>query len=557
MFRKYVVFSVILFLTILIVGSIAFLFSMQQIIRHNKSWQLTKLLEIERTKLEISVNKEIAIVLKMASSPQIKSYFENPTDPDLKKMAESEINAYNRALNDAVFWINDIDKIFYTKSAEPYLIDETDSVNYWYNLTLNKTEIYNFNINYNPDLNVTKLWINAPVFNASHKAIGMLGTGIDLTEFIEAVYKNYHGQAILYFFNSNGEITGASDVKLVAAKKNIQDKLEETYFGNTDVLLKVRNLKSGEAQSFAAENAQAAVISIPTLKWYAIAILPSSINDFKTTLTAFFILGIMVIAFILILSNVFIHRLFTQLQKTMASLEAASKAKSEFLAKMSHEIRTPMNSIIGFTDLALYNKSISPTIRDYFEKIKTSSKGLLGIINDLLDISIIDSGKVVLEKIPFDLNEICDTCQKAVALSAKDKGIKLLCSVGQTYGKKLIGDPVRLRQSILNLLSNSIKFTTHGTVRLTAAVKSISNGKAVISFEVEDSGIGMSEEQLANIFEPFMQADNSASRVHGGTGLGLPITKGFIELMGGELKIESILGVGSKSSFDLTFRTCE
>ena len=557
MFRKYVVFSAILFLAIVIVGSIAFLFSMQQIIRHNKSGQLTKLLEVERTKLEISVNKEIAIVLKMASSPQIKSYFENPADPDLKKMAESEINAYNRALNDAVFWINDIDKIFYTKGAEPYLIDETDSVNYWYPLTLHKTEIYNFNINYNPDLNVTKLWINAPVFNASHKAIGMLGTGIDLTEFIEAVYKNYHGMASLYFFNSNGEITGASDIKLVAAKKNIQDKLEETNFGNTDIFSKVMNLKSSEAQSFTTENAQAAVISIPTLKWYAIAILPSGINDYKTALTAFFIFGILVIAFILILSNIFIHGLFTQLQKTMASLKAASKAKSDFLAKMSHEIRTPMNSIIGFTDLALYNKSISPTIRDYLEKIKTSSKGLLGIINDLLDISRIDSGKIVLEKIPFNLNEICDVCHKTVAPSAKEKGVELLFSAGQTYGKRLIGDPVRLRQALLNLLSNSIKFTAHGTVKLIAAVKSISDGKAVISFEVEDSGIGMSEELLVNIFEPFMQADNSASRVYGGTGLGLPITKSFIELMGGELKIKSIPGIGSKFSFDLTFRTCE
>jgi signal transduction histidine kinase/CheY-like chemotaxis protein len=237
--------------------------------------------------------------------------------------------------------------------------------------------------------------------------------------------------------------------------------------------------------------------------------------------------------------------------------EEASRIKSSFLANMSHEIRTPMNSIIGFSELALDDQSISAKTKDYLDKIKSASEGLLGIINDILDISKIEAGKVVLENIPFDLHEVFKICQNIITPKATAKGINLFCYSEPTLGKKLIGDPVRLRQVILNLLTNAVKFTNYGMVKVLASVVNQTAENAAIHFEVKDSGIGMNDEQLAKVFEPFTQADNSTTRKYGGTGLGLTITKNFVELMGGDLKVESVIGIGSKFHFDVTFPTCD
>ena len=245
-----------------------------------------------------------------------------------------------------------------------------------------------------------------------------------------------------------------------------------------------------------------------------------------------------------------------QLCEAARMAEDASKVKSSFLANMSHEIRTPMNGIIGFSDLALDDNAISPRTKDYLEKIKSSSEGLLGIINDILDISKIEAGKIVLESIPFDLHEVFKTCQNIVSPRAQAKDITLFCYTEPNLGKRLIGDPVRLRQSLLNLLTNSVKFTNYGIVKLMATVVSSTEDSATVHFEVKDSGIGMTEEQLAKVFDPFTQADNSTTRKYGGTGLGLTITKNFIELMGGDLKVESAQGIGSRFYFDITFQTC-
>ena len=232
--------------------------------------------------------------------------------------------------------------------------------------------------------------------------------------------------------------------------------------------------------------------------------------------------------------------------------EGANRTKSAFLANMSHEIRTPMNSIIGFSELAL-DADIAAKTRDYLTKIAESAKWLLHIINDILDISKIESGKLELEHIPFDLRDIITHCQTVIIPKTEEKGITLYCYAEPSIEKKLLGDPVRIRQALVNLLSNAVKFTNIGTVKLMASVKNSGADKITINFEVKDSGIGMSPEQLTKIFEPFIQADDSVTRRFGGTGLGLSITKNIIDLMGGTLNVESTVGLGSKFSFDLTF----
>jgi signal transduction histidine kinase/DNA-binding response OmpR family regulator len=235
----------------------------------------------------------------------------------------------------------------------------------------------------------------------------------------------------------------------------------------------------------------------------------------------------------------------------------ASEAKSRFIANMSHEMRTPLNSIIGFSELAM-NNALPDETKDYLNKILLNSEVLLQIINDVLDISKIESGKMELEHIPFDLHELFTACRVMIIPNAEAKGVNLFFYAEPSIDKKLLGDPLRLRQVLLNLLSNAVKFTGKGgMVKILATVNGHPNGNITIIFEIKDSGIGISPEQLEKISQPFTQADTATTRQYGGTGLGLAISKNIIGMMGGALKIESMLGVGSKFSFEVTFNTLE
>jgi signal transduction histidine kinase/response regulator of citrate/malate metabolism len=267
-------------------------------------------------------------------------------------------------------------------------------------------------------------------------------------------------------------------------------------------------------------------------------------NPAEFRLTLILILMLLIVFFVTIV--------LIRLMSRKRAIESASRAKSVFLANMSHEIRTPMNSIIGFSELAQYGE-ISPKTRHYLVNIHESAKWLLNIINDILDISKIESGKIELESIPFDLPDIFSHCQSLIVPKVEEKGITLYCYAEPSLGKKLLGDPVRLRQALINLLSNAVKFTNSGTVKLLASITKSAEGQATIHFEVKDSGIGMTPEQTQRIFKAFVQGDGSITRKFGGTGLGLAITKNIIDLMGGVLLVESTPGVGSRFSFDLTF----
>jgi len=251
-----------------------------------------------------------------------------------------------------------------------------------------------------------------------------------------------------------------------------------------------------------------------------------------------------------------LSRDITKRKETEDAIKSASKAKTAFIANMSHEIRTPMNSIIGFSELAL--DDAAPRTKIYLNRIIENANWLLQIVNDMLDISKIESGKMELEHIPFDLNDLFEQCQRMVMPRAIEKGIKLFFyAEPQTENKLLIGDPIRLRQIFVNLLSNAVKFTNVGMVRVSAFCKETANKSTTLNFEIHDSGIGMTKEQLDRIFEPFMQADTSITRKYGGTGLGLPITRSILEMMGSELVVSSVKGVGSKFSFEITFETME
>jgi len=249
-----------------------------------------------------------------------------------------------------------------------------------------------------------------------------------------------------------------------------------------------------------------------------------------------------------------LNRYQKDLEKALDAAKAANSSKSVFLANVSHEIRTPMNSIMGFSELAL-DGDFTPKTREYIENIRTNAKWLLEIINDILDISKIESGRMELENIPFDLHELFSSCRTLVMPKAVEKGIMLHFYAEPSVGRRPVGDPTRLRQVFVNLLSNAIKFTNAGMVKLHSDITSMTNDTISMHFEIKDSGIGMSSEQIDRVFTPFTQAETGTTRIYGGTGLGLPISKNLVEMMGGKLFVESTPGVGSKFSFDLTFST--
>jgi signal transduction histidine kinase/DNA-binding response OmpR family regulator len=300
-------------------------------------------------------------------------------------------------------------------------------------------------------------------------------------------------------------------------------------------------------------------ISSPTENWFVGIVVPLSESALKNIPNCILLIGIIVMMLSVaaaVAASAILKRPYEEADRLRKTAEASSLSKSAFLANISHEIRTPMNSIVGFLELA-FDGEISLRTRDYINKIRSNAEWLLQIINDMLDISKVESGKMELENIPFDMHELFTSCRTLIMPRAVEKGITLYFYIEPSIGKRPLGDPTRLRQVLVNLLSNAVKFTNTGMVKLHAALKYMREKTITMYFEVKDSGIGMTHEQIEKMFDPFTQAESKTTHKYGGTGLGLIITKNILERMGGKLFVESTPGIGSKFSFELTFDTID
>ena len=558
--KTFMIFSCILFLIIFLVAAVAYTISARQINRSFIEQQLAIASETMRLRLATTVNSELALVLKMADTQIIQQYFVNPGDPELEALANIEFTTYQEHFKDnLVFWINDVDKLFYSTGNEPYLLDPDDPENYWYDLTLYRTEKHNLNINYNPDLHEINLWVNVPVFvetdEGTRKPVGMLGTGINLTgfsNFVATAYSEFDKNITPYMFNKYHEITSAMDYGLVHNKVRLEDHL-----GNAGAkLIEIADMLSdAESQSVIYGNNMYMVSSIPAMEWYlAVSYpLPGFLALNQSMNMVFF--GMLFLIFLMfIIMNVFIPRLENVLAEKDILLEAnrkagvALKAKSDFLAKMSHEIRTPMNAIIGMAELALRG-NVPPAERDHIYTIRQSGVNLLSIINDILEFSKIESGK--LEIIPADyfFASLINDVISIIRMRVIDSQIDFIVNIDSNIPKVLSGDETRIRQILLNILVNAVKFTEKGFVSLVVTAESGKNaeGEDTVSLviQVTDSGRGIKTEDIGKLFGDFVQIDLANNIGIEGTGLGLAITYSLVKAMGGDISVASEYGKGS------------
>gem|GEM_PF-3742686 len=549
---RFRIFSCITLIVISLFLLISFIVTTQRFGHKSVSDKLAVTSEKMRLQLARVVNSEIALTLKMADSPIIKRYFMNPSNIQLKQDAFDELESYRRNFEyKSVFWVNDLDRIFYINHTNPFVFDPSLPENYWYFMTLRETDSFNLNINYNPNLNETNLWVNAPVFSDNKKPIGILGIPIKIDSFLQSVAVS-DNTISLYMFNKFSEITVSKDIDLVFNKVLLSDHLGDN---GTKIISIAKNIHGSDMQFFTHNGIMYCVSSISVLHWHLVS--SASVKFFDLVDLRFaqiFVLIFVISTAIVVVFNIYVTQMNATLERQYQDLvvaneqaSIASRAKSIFLARMSHEIRTPMNAVIGMSELAQRNYG-TPKGLDYLSGIKNAGASLLVIINDILDFSKIESGHQKLNIHSYEISSLINDALTitSVRLSQKSEApLELLVNIDPDIPASMIGDAARVKQILLNLLSNSVKYTEKGFVKLTLSGERLTENTIRLTMSVEDSGIGIKPEELPKLFDDFSRFDEKRNSAIEGTGLGLSIARSLCHAMKGDITVTSEYGKGS------------
>jgi methyl-accepting chemotaxis protein len=512
--RKFIIFSVILYLVIFIGGSTAFILMMDRVLHANSGYELLRIAEYERLKLENHVNDKIALVQLMAKSPILINYFQEPENLYLQARAHEEIAVFCEALaGTSIFWVNDNDKKFYMDGELMYYVNPDDPSNYWYYMTLHNTESYNFNINYNPDLNNTNLWVNVPVFNNEKEAIGILGSGINLSSFLDAIYKDYSNIAELYFFNDNGEITGSENAYLAAEKKLLWEELGRT---GGKIFDDSQNLDTDNVHIFKVEDWYGIIAlgKVPVLGWYITVVLPFSLMDvLHTRLTFLFLLLMVVIAAIFVGFNLFVAGLLEPLTDLIKAMNQLSVDWD--LRHHKGEIET----LSTFLNLAIHDPLTGIFNRRYldgsFKKIIKS----LSRTNEKLSVLMLDidffkkyndtygheAGDTCLKMVSHALNQCISRPDDFIVRYGGEEFVVILPNTGEE-GARIIAEKLLDKMRECNIPHEKNDAASHVTISIggtTGSVEYTQMGSEYI--KRADEALYMSKQNGRNkyTFKPF------------------------------------------------------
>lgn len=426
---------------------------------------------------------------------------------------------------DGVGWVPDED---YVPTERP-----------WYLETINDTSDFTFVRPYLDEQTKTVLTTMADKLSDGVSVIALDVTLKQIQDITEALAERPGTTGIV--LDDTGQVISHSN----------SDELGKNYLQETGTLgseLAEKLFREGSREFELNFNGQKYTVFSEKIEgdWLAVSLINTKV--FYRPLTI--IMSLLVI-FMLLEAFVFISVIYNQSAKNLAIASAeeahsANQAKTRFLSRMSHEIRTPINAIIGLDTLALHDESISPRTRDELNKIGASARHLLAIVNDILDMSRIESGRMPLKEEEFSFPELLEQINIIISGQCEEKGLTFDCKALEPYHETYIGDGMKLKQVLINILGNSVKFTeTPGSVTFTAEEKADKDNKVTMHFTIRDTGIGMDQEYLPKLFEAFTQEDTANTSRYGGSGLGMTITKSFINMMGGEIYVESKKGTGT------------